>query len=238
MFIGANWKMNPRTLDEAKELCRALSPAEGLEVVVFPPSVFLRHLSEAFPHLLFGLQNVHWEGEGAYTGEISVSMAREAGAHYILVGHSERRSYFGETDEMVSQKAAAALSKGFSVVLAVGELEKGTDKSIVLESLKKSTDGIVETDLTRLTVAYEPVWAISTTQNHEDATPEYAQEIIGELKKAVPARFIYGGSVSRDNVAGFLSQPDIDGALVGGASLRKDEFNEILTVGRSLKSSS
>jgi len=235
MLIGANWKMNPRTFSEAKELCRGVSGSEGVDVVLFPPAVYLRQLAEAFPHILFGVQNVYWESEGAFTGEMSLGMAREAGAHYVLAGHSERRQHFGETDEMVSKKVAAALAKGFSVILAVGEATKGDDKSIVIESLKRSTQNVAETDMTRLTVAYEPIWAISTSENHEDATPEYAQEMIHTLKQEVAVGYIYGGSVSIDNVAGFLQQPDIEGALVGGASLKKDEFNEIISVARSLK---
>lgn len=237
-LIGANWKMNPGSFTEARDLSRGFTVPESqeVEVVVFPPAVYLRELADAFPHLLWGVQNIYSEPTGAYTGEISTRMVRDAGAHYVLVGHSERRRLFGETDEMVSKKAAAALSKGFRVVLAVGEFEKGTGIDAVVESLKRSTQGLDEGDLSRLTIAYEPVWAISTSKNREDATPGYVEEIIGILKDKLDVRYIYGGSVKGQNAADFLRARDVSGALVGGASLKADEFNVIIKQAGSLDS--
>ncbi len=233
--IGANWKMHPRTFAEAKELARnVVVPEDTVEVVIFPPAVYLRELAVAFPHLMWGGQNVFWESEGAYTGEVSVGMMRDAGAHYVLVGHSERRSYFNETDEMVAKKASAALSKGFHVILAVGEHTKNDSDALVVESLKKSTDGIAAQDLARLTVAYEPVWALSTSEHRQDADPGYVEQVVEDLRQVLDVRYIYGGSVDGDNAHTYLSCQGISGALVGGASLRADSFSTIVRHAGSL----
>lgn len=230
-LIAANWKMNPGTYAEAVSLVKSVRVprSENLEVVFLPPAVFLKPLSEVFPHHLWGVQNVYFESAGAFTGEISAEMARDAGASYVLVGHSDRRLKFGETDEVVAKKAAAALEKGFRVVLAVGETERGGEANVI-ESLKKSTEGVLSQDLERLTIAYEPVWAISTTPGAEADTPEHAASVIGKLKEALDLRYIYGGSVTSENAGDFLHVPNIAGALVGRVSLDAGEFSKILKI--------
>ena len=228
-LIAANWKMNPRTLTEAKDLARGIvAPNGDVEVVFFPPCLYLASLCEAFPHLMWGAQNVHWEAEGAFTGEHSVGMIRDAGAHYVLIGHSERRAMFGETDGMVAKKAQVALSKGFNVILAVGESIKGESSAQVVESLKRSTEGVSAQDLSRLTVAYEPVWAISTTNDSQAASPDYVEKVVANLKSILDVRYIFGGSVDAENAKTYLSCECVNGVLVGASSLRADAFSSII----------
>ena len=167
-------------------------------------------------------QNVHWEDEGAFTGEISPPMLRELGVYGAIVGHSERRQYFGETDETVGKRARAALAAGLSVIACVGETEAEREAGETEDVLRRQVS-VLEPD-ENLVVAYEPVWAIGTGKT---ATPELAQEAHAFIKSLLDVPLLYGGSVKPDNASELLAQPDVDGALVGGASLDVDSFLEI-----------
>jgi triosephosphate isomerase len=180
-------------------------------------------------------QNLHWEASGAYTGEVSASMLLDVGCKYVIIGHSERRQFFGETDETVNRRVKAALSAGLDPIVCVGEVleerKSGSTWEVVGRQIRGGLKGISKGDAERLVLAYEPVWAIGTG---ETATPEQAQEVhekvrglIGELYGegiAQGMRIQYGGSVKPDNVGGLMDQPDVDGALVGGASLKVESF--------------
>jgi len=214
-LIAANWKSNPATLAEAEQLVSGIWPlATGnVEIVLLPPFEFLAKLQKKFPQFEWGTQDF-------YSEDVKVD--------YVLVGHSDRRKR-GETDEVVNKKLLAALEAGFKVILAVGEIEKGNEESVI-ESLKASTRGVSADTLDRLSVAYEPVWAISTTPGAEVDTPEHASSVIGRLQKVLDVRYLYGGSVNSSNIGGFLGQPNIQGALVGAASLKPDEFSKIVEI--------
>ncbi len=233
-LIVGNWKLNPASLVEAENLTTnySLPTTNSLEVALLPPFVFLEDLVKKFPQFKWGVQDFSLDE----SGEISLPILKSLGVGYVLVGHSDRRyppAGGGETDEIVNAKLLAALEERFNVILAVGEREKGTE-SRVIESLKASTKGVKETDKARLVVAYEPVWAISTTPGAESDTPEHASAVIAELRKALDVRCLYGGSVNSANIAGFLSQPNVSGALVGGASLKAEEFSKILEIASQL----
>ena len=211
MIIAGNWKMyrgpDPRSL-------------AGLDAIVCPPYTRLRECVEA--GLTTYAQNVHWEAEGAYTGEISAAMLLELGVTGSLVGHSERRQYFGETDETVAKRMRGALDAGLHVIACVGETlaerESGETENVLRRQLS-----VLEPH-PQLVLAYEPVWAIGTGLT---ATPEMAQEAHAFIKSLLDAPVLYGGSVKPDNAATLLAQPDVDGALVGGASLDVDSFKAI-----------
>jgi triosephosphate isomerase len=220
VIIAGNWKMfrgpDPRAL-------------AGLDAIVCPPFTRLRACVDA--GLTTYAQNVHWEPEGAYTGEISAPMLREIGVTGSLVGHSERRQYFGETDETVALRVRGALDAGLRVIACVGETqaerERGETEDVLrrqLEALEPHPD---------LVLAYEPVWAIGTGLT---ATPEIAQEAHAFIKSLLDAPVLYGGSVKPDNAEGLLSQPGVDGALVGGASLDVESFRAICETGARLRS--
>lgn len=242
--VAGNWKMFT-TASEAAALVRSLKAlvrdAAGVEIAVCPPSVNLIPAAEELKGsaIRLGGQNMHWEEEGAFTGEVSAKMLKEAGCHFVILGHSERRQYFGETDETVNRKVRKALSAGLAPILCVGETlqerESGRTEAVVRTQLEGGLKGFTADELKPLVVAYEPVWAIGTGKT---ATPEQAQEvhrfIRGWFEKAFgPAaagglRIQYGGSVKPDNAKVLMSQPDIDGALVGGASLKADGFAAII----------
>lgn len=237
-LIVGNWKMNPASLDEAVALTSKISALADLnelrQVILLPPFVFLEELAKKFKQINWGAQDVFWEQKGAYTGEISAAMLRNIGVNWILVGHSERRRYFGEDDETVNKKLHAVLENGFNVIVAVGELQKGDSDEVVETSFRKSIADVAPSDLNRLAVAYEPVWAIGTGEADD---PARSNQIVGQLKSIAgkmlgedskQIRFLYGGSVNSASAASFLSQPHIDGALVGGASLDAQEFVGIL----------
>lgn len=240
MLIGGNWKLNPETLAEAKDLASGITlPAsDGVGAVLFPPLVFLEELVDEFPHLTWGGQDFYQEDAGAYTGEVSLPMLKSIGTGWVLVGHSDRRGKFNETDEDVNKKARAALVEGFNVILAVGEKRKEGGTEQVIASLKASTKDIPAEHLSRLTVAYEPVWAISATAGSKPATPEYAERVIRALKNELDVRYIYGGSVDSKNAKSFFARPAIQGALIGGASLKAGEFSEILRIASDFHPSS
>jgi triosephosphate isomerase len=224
-LIAGNWKMYKGPA-EAAEFCVALRDREleDVDVVVCPPFVSLAVTVQLLAGTEIGVaaQNVHWENSGAYTGEISAPMLREVGAYGAIVGHSERRQYFGETDETVARRVHAALEAGLFVIACVGETEEEREAGRTEDVLRRQLS-VLELD-DNLVVAYEPVWAIGTGKT---ATPELAQEAHAFVKSLLDVPVLYGGSVKPDNAADLLEQPDVGGALVGGASLELDSFTAI-----------
>lgn len=223
MLIAGNWKMykGPR---ETREFCEAFSPPAEVEAVLCPPFGSL-HVALESGQAVFA-QNVHWASAGAYTGEVSAPMLLELGVAGAIVGHSERRQYFGETDETVARRTVAALEHGLRVIACVGESEEERESGQMELVLKLQVEAIAEATGTsdQLVIAYEPVWAIGTGKT---ATPEQAREAHTFIKTLLPVPVLYGGSVKPDNAEELLSQPDVDGALVGGASLEVESFTAI-----------
>jgi triosephosphate isomerase len=233
-LIAGNWKMHKGPA-EAAEFCVALRDVEldDVDVVVCPPFVSLAVTVQLLAGTEIGVaaQNVHWESSGAYTGEISASMLREVGAYGAIVGHSERRQYFGETDDTVARRARAALEAGLFVIACVGETEEERETGRTEQVLRRQISLLEPDD--NLVVAYEPVWAIGTGKT---ATPDLAQEAHSFVKSLLDVPVLYGGSVKPDNAAHLLEQPDVDGALVGGASLELDSFTAICRAGARTRS--
>lgn len=244
-IIAGNWKMY-KTIDEARNLAieiknKTLSLTDGVDVVICPAFTALAAVAEVLRGSRVGLgaQDLHWEGEGAYTGEVSAGMLSDAGCGYVILGHSERRKYFGETDTNVSRKAHAAQASGLKPFICVGETfeerEAGITKDVVRGQVLGSLRDISEDNMLSVILAYEPVWAIGTGRT---ATPEQAQEVhafirnilmdLYGLEVALRVRIQYGGSVKPDNIVHLMAQPDIDGALVGGASLEAETFAKIV----------
>ncbi len=245
-FIAGNWKMH-KTIAEALELVNALRPLVAdihtVDIAVCPPFTALAAVSKAVEgsNIAVGAQNMFWEEQGAYTGEISPLMLKEL-VTYVIIGHSERRKYFGETDETVNRKVKAALAHGLLPIICVGEVleerEAGKTEEVVRRQVRGAYAGLTAEQARVTTVAYEPVWAIGTGKA---ATPEDANHVIGRVIRATLAemfgddiaqtiRVQYGGSVKPGNIAGFMEQPEVDGALVGGASLKADQFAEIVRI--------
>jgi triosephosphate isomerase len=247
-FLAGNWKMY-KTVAEAvkyvKELRGLVKDVDGVEVVVAPPFTALHAAGEAARNSNVGIaaQDLYWEREGAFTGEVSGAMVVDAGAAYVIIGHSERRTLFGESDAGVNRKLAAALAAGLYPIACIGETldqrERQETFDVLDRQIKQGLDGLSSDQIAQLVVAYEPVWAIGTGRN---ATPAQAAEAHGHIRKRLRQWFgsdaaelchvIYGGSVKPDNIADLMSQPDVDGALVGGASLEVRSFLEIVTRGR------
>ncbi len=250
-LIAGNWKMN-LTAHEAEALVAALRAgldhdadmlARTREVMVAPPFVAIPAVAQALAgsRIALGAQNMHYEEKGAFTGEVSAPMLSAFGVRYVIIGHSERRHVFGESDELINKKVRAALRHGLHPILCVGETQAEHDSghalAVVLRQLQNGLEGVAESGLHALTLAYEPVWAIGTGRN---ATPEQAETVHGAIRSALKDRYgapghevriLYGGSVTAENVDSLLSKPDIDGALVGGASLRADSFIRIVRGG-------
>jgi triosephosphate isomerase len=241
--MAANWKMN-KTASEATQFVAAFKKAvpalDAREVVICPPFTSLEAVRQSIqgtPYQM-GAQNMHEQASGAYTGEVSAAMLTSAGCRYVILGHSERRQYFGETDAWVGKKVRAALSAKLIPILCVGEVlaerEAGKTIEVVGRQLRGALEGFSSAEMGTLVIAYEPVWAIGTGKT---ATPAQAQEVhayirkvIGELFGAPIAagmRILYGGSVKPDNIDDLMSQPDVDGGLVGGASLDAASFARI-----------
>jgi triosephosphate isomerase len=223
VLIAGNWKMYKGPA-ATREFCAAFAPPDGVDTVICPPFVSLAAAVES-GHTVYA-QNVHWAEDGAFTGEISAPMLLELGITGSIAGHSERRQYFGESDETVARRTVAALEHGLGVIACVGESEEEREAGqtelvlrLQVEALKDSV-GTHE----RLVVAYEPVWAIGTGKT---ATPETAQEAHAFIKSLLDVPVLYGGSVKPDNAEELLAQPDVDGALVGGASLEVESFTAI-----------
>jgi triosephosphate isomerase len=225
MLIAGNWKMYKGPA-ETVAFCSELRERDlgGVDVVVCPPFVSLASAVQllAGTEIAVAAQNVHWEPEGPYTGEISAPMLKELGVYGAIVGHSERRQWFGETDETVARRTAAALEAGLSVIACVGELEEERERGETEDVLRRQVSVLEAHE--NLVIAYEPVWAIGTGKT---ATPEIAQEAHAFIRSLIDVPVLYGGSVKPDNAAELLDQPDVDGALVGGASLDVDSFTAI-----------
>lgn len=239
-LVAGNWKMN-KTVAEARDLVRMmmakLDEIANVGKVLCPPFLAIPSLAEMLKASGVGLgaQNLHWEEKGAFTGEVSPGMVKEF-CQYVIIGHSERRTYFGETDESVNKKLQAAMKEGLVPIVCVGETleqyEAGTTSEVVRRQIRVGLAGVDSTSAARIVVAYEPVWAIGTgkASSGENANIVHQQVVrpaLSELFGAQTAdaiRILYGGSVTAANASEFFAYPDIDGALVGGASLKPDEF--------------
>jgi triosephosphate isomerase (TIM) len=219
VLIAGNWKMY-KTPSQTAEFCAAFEPPAGVDVVVCPPYTSLREAVAS--GLGVYAQNVHWADAGAFTGEVSASMLLELGVQGSIVGHSERRQHFGETDEGTARRAAAALEAGLGVIACVGETEEEREGDETEEVLRRQVSVLGEHE--QLVVAYEPVWAIGTGKT---ATPDQAQQAHAFIKALLDVPVLYGGSVKPENAEELLSQADVDGALVGGASLDLESFTAI-----------
>ena len=247
-FIAGNWKMF-KTVHEAivfaKELRILVKDASGVEIVVAPPFPALHAVAEALrnTNVFVSAQDLHWEKEGAFTGEVSAAMIKDAGAEYVIIGHSERRRLFGETDLAVNRKTGAAISAGLTPIVCIGETleerEAGQMLAVLDRQIKDGLDRLTGEQVADLVVAYEPVWAIGTGRNATAAQAEEAHlHIRGRLRQwfganaADHCHVIYGGSVKADNIADLVREPDVDGALVGGASLDLASFSAIVTRSR------
>jgi triosephosphate isomerase len=246
-IIAANWKMNHTTSETqafAERLMALVDDAVPVDVVIAPPTGLLAPLAAALdgrPDLALACQHVHWESSGAFTGETAVGLAADLGCRYVIIGHSERRALFGETDEQVGLKVRAVLGAGLTAIVCVGETleerEADATTDVVGRQLDGALSGLEADAVPSLVIAYEPVWAIGTGRT---ATPEMAQEVhafirqrlaerLGETTAEV--RIQYGGSVKPGNAADLMAEPDIDGALVGGASLDAQDFAKIVHAG-------
>ena len=241
--IAGNWKMN-KTPAEAKELISAIAPLvkdAGCDVVACTPFVDLASAQEAAAgtNIQIGAENCHWEKSGAYTGEISAEMLASMGVNIVIIGHSERRQYFGETDVTVQKRVRAALDAGLTVILCVGETleqrEQGITSELVAMQTKIALGGVSEEELKRVIIAYEPVWAIGTGKT---ATAQQANEVCHTIRECIASVYSqaaadgitiqYGGSMNAGNAAELLAQPDVDGGLIGGASLKPQDFATIV----------
>jgi len=245
-FVAGNWKMNTDSHTSVELVERIASGSvetagQSVTVAVCPPFVYLQSVAKALSSssIAVGAQNMYFESKGAFTGEISVSMLKDVGCLYCLCGHSERRHVIGETDELINKKVAAAITGGLLPILCVGELleerEASQTNEVVTRQVKGGLAGLNAEKVQAVTIAYEPVWAIGTGLT---ATPEQAQEVHEFIRKllgqmyneeiAEEIRILYGGSVKPDNAAELMSQKDIDGSLVGGASMKADDFLAII----------
>jgi triosephosphate isomerase len=244
-LLAGNWKMY-KTVAEGVSLALEIRaglvlPLQDRDVLVAPPFTALAAVGEALhgSNVLLGAQNAHWEREGAFTGEISPVMLKDLGCAYVILGHSERRHIFGESDETVARKTRAAVDNGLTPILCVGETlperESNRTLEVVERQLERALRSLSADEVSRAVVAYEPVWAIGTGRT---ATPAQAQEVHAFVRKrittthgepaAAAVRILYGGSVKPDNVDGLMAQPDVDGALVGGTSLKAESFLRIV----------
>ena len=243
-LVAGNWKMHMgvgETTAFLEELLDEEIP-DGVDVVVCPPFVSLPAAAMLLTASKIGLgaQNVHWEGSGAFTGEVSAPMLAEIGVGWVIVGHSERRSYFGETDDTASRRARRAQEEGLEVIFCLGETLEERDGGTTFEVLERQAAVLAGLDPAHLVVAYEPVWAIGTGRT---ASPEQAQEAHAFLRRRIAAalgdeaaeavRILYGGSVKPGNAAELFAQPDVDGGLIGGASLDARSFSAIMRVAAS-----
>lgn len=243
-FIAGNWKMY-KTVDEAvafvKELRTALSGVSGVEIVVAPPFTALHAVAQALGESTIGVsaQNLYWDRQGAFTGEVSGLMIKEAGAKYVIVGHSERRRLFAETDAIVNRKVTAAIAVELTPIMCVGETleerEANATLAVLDRQVREGLEGMTAERIANLVIGYEPVWAIGTGRN---ATPAQAGEAHAHIRQrlrqwfgaeaAERCRVIYGGSCKPDNICNLIAEEDVDGALVGGASLEVRSFAEIV----------
>lgn len=243
--IAGNWKLF-KTIAESVALVQELKPlvanSQGVEIIVAPVFTALSRVSDAIAgsKVKMAAQDCYWEEEGAFTGEVAPKLLKDAGCSHVIIGHSERRQYFGETDLTVSKKTGAAIAACLTAIVCVGELlaERESEQtfSVIEKQIKRGLAGLAADDFARIVIAYEPVWAIGTGKTASDAQ---AQEVHAFIRQQIArmvsqpvadaVRILYGGSVKPDNVKGLMAQPDIDGALVGGASLKAESFAAIAT---------
>ncbi len=247
-FIAGNWKMYKTVADAVKyvkEFRAMVKDIDDVEIVIAPAFTALHSAAEAArnSNVGIGAQDLFWEREGAFTGEVSGAMVREAGAEYVIVGHSERRTFFGETDASVNRRTASAFAASLTPIVCIGETldqrERNETFEVLDRQIKDGLAGVTGEQLGQLVIAYEPVWAIGTGRN---ATPAQAGEAHGHIRKRLRQWFgadgadachiIYGGSVKPDNIRDLVSQGDVDGALVGGASLNVKSFFDIVSLSR------
>jgi triosephosphate isomerase len=247
-LIAGNWKMFKtvhETIVFTKELRSVLKDVTGVEIVVAPPFMSVYAAAEALrnSNIAVAAQDVYWEREGAFTGEVAAPMIKDAGAEFVIIGHSERRRLFGETDAMVNRKVIAAIAADLTPIMCVGETLEERERNEALQvldrQLKDGLDRVTGAQVADLVVAYEPVWAIGTGRNATAAQAEEAHQHIRQRLKqwfggdaAAACHVIYGGSVKPDNIAQLIAEPDVDGALVGGASLEIGSFTDIVTRSR------
>lgn len=248
LFIAGNWKMNTSLADAtalAGAIVEKIGSVETVDMALCPPFPYLSSVKEALADskIALGAQDVFYEDSGAYTGEVSTAMLKDVGCTYAICGHSERRHVIGETDELINRKVLKCISDGIMPILCVGELltQRQADETIevVSRQIRLGLEGVSSADMAGVTIAYEPVWAIGTGIT---ATPDQAQDVhamirslLGEIYDAATAnntQIQYGGSVKPDNAAELMNCPDIDGALVGGASLKADDFAKIVQAGK------
>jgi triosephosphate isomerase len=239
-FLAANWKMN-KTVDETvmflKEFIPMVDDAKDADIVIAPPFTALHAASQLLHNSAISLaaQNVFYEDKGAFTGEVAPPMLTDVGCAYVIIGHSERRQYFNETDEIVNKKIKAAKKHGLDVIFCIGESLRERESGETLDVLKREIEeGLKDVPPEGIVVAYEPIWAIGTGKT---AAPEQAQEAHRYIRhrltfiygdKADEIRILYGGSVTPENIVSLMACPDVDGALVGGASLKPDSFAKIV----------
>ena len=243
-FMAGNWKMNKTTgeaINLVRELKTAISGVKGVEVAVAPPFTALYAVCKELEgsSIRLAAQNLYWEEKGAFTGEVSPLMLKEVGCHYVIIGHSERRQFFGETDETVNRRIKAALAQGLKVISCIGETlkerEEGKTFSVIERQVEDGLKNLSDKEMENIVIAYEPIWAIGTGKT---ATPGQAEEvhrfIRGKIEKlysqevSEEIRIQYGGSVTPENIKGLMEQANIDGALVGGASLKAESFSKIV----------
>lgn len=243
-LIAGNWKMHKtcrQAVETARQLVENIGNTAHADIMIAPPFTALTAVFDVVKDspIALGAQNLFWEAEGAYTGEVSAPMIRSAGCGYVIVGHSERRQLFGETDGGINRKVKAAIDASLAPVFCVGETEEERDAektfSVLDKQVQNGLEGLSADHMAELVIAYEPVWAIGTGKT---ATTEQAQEVHAYLRQLLESRFdasvaqatriLYGGSVKPANISDLMALPDIDGALVGGASLKPDTFSEIV----------
>ncbi len=243
-IIAGNWKMNKTSAearDLASKLIQLIARVKERDTVLAPPFTALQAVAEMIKgtDIALSAQNLHWEDKGAFTGEISAEMLLDLGCKYVIIGHSERRQLFGETDGTVNKKLRQALNKGLQPIVCVGEIlkerEAGTASGVIERQVTGALQGVTAAEMAKVIIAYEPVWAIGTGKT---ATPDQANEIHSFIRDRVQAsygkeiagslRIQYGGSVTPENVSALMAMPDIDGALVGGASLKPESFAAIV----------
>jgi triosephosphate isomerase len=250
-FIAGNWKMFKtvrETVAFVTDLRAAVADVTGVQIVVAPPFLGVHAAVQALGDSVIGVaaQDVYWEKEGAFTGEVSAHMIKDAGAHFVIIGHSERRQLFGESDVMVNRKVTAAMANGLTPIVCVGETlderERNETLAVLDRQLKAGLEGVQADRLQSIVIAYEPVWAIGTGRN---ATAAQAQEAHAHIRTrlrqwfggdaAERCRILYGGSVKPGNIRELIAEPDVDGALVGGASLEVKSFADIVKSSESRK---
>jgi len=249
-IIAGNWKMN-KTIAEAVSFARDLKvrtfDINKTEIIICPPFTALNATREIIKgsRIRIGAQNVHWESSGAFTGEVSAEMLESAGCEYVIIGHSERRQYFGETNQTINQKIKHTLTTGLTSIVCFGETlqqrQEGLTKQVVKIQLEEGLEGFTAANMQRIVLAYEPVWAIGTGVT---ATPEQAEEVHEFIRELIREMFIpqtseslhilYGGSANPENIKTLLSQNNIDGGLIGGASLKLESFTEMIKIAEEI----